>query len=148
MGRHDDKLAFEGGTAFLLARTGALARQRWARMLAERGLTPHHYGMLMALHEKGSLGQQQLSTLIGIDARNAVTLIDGLVERGLLDREVDPDDRRRRVLTLTAVGKHTVGDLIETGTELERRFLAPLSRADQKELRRMLHALFAEHGSP
>ncbi len=147
VGRTDgDGLGFEGGTAFLLARTGALARQHWARMLAERGLTPHHYGMLMALHEKGPLGQQRLSALIGIDARNAVPVVDGLVERGLLSREVDPDDRRRRVLALTARGRAAVGDLVDTGAEIEERFLGALTGTQRRELRRMLLALLADRG--
>lgn len=142
----DEELAFEGGTAFLLARTGALARQRWARMLAERGLTPHHYGMLMALHEKGPLGQQRLSTLIGIDARNAVPVVDGLVDRGLIGREVDPADRRRRVLTLTHEGRAVVGDLVATGTEIEERFLRALKPAERTQLRRVLLALLTDNG--
>src|SRR5262249_6466941 len=31
-------------TGYLLARLGAESRRRWARMLAEHGMTPHHYG--------------------------------------------------------------------------------------------------------
>lgn len=146
MGRTDDGLAFEGGTAFLLARTGALARQHWARMLAERGLTPHHFGTLMALHEKGPLGQQRLSALIGIDARNAVPVVDGLVERGLIEREADPTDRRRRVLTLTAAGRTVVADLVEGGAEIEERFFRALTAAQRTQLHRMLLALLADQG--
>lgn len=113
-------------------------------MLAERGLTPHHYGMLMALGELGhACGQQQLSELIGIDARNAVPILDVLVDRGLLTREVDPTDRRRRLLTLTAPGHEMVQDLTETGAQIEARFLQALTPIDRKELRRILMALFS-----
>jgi DNA-binding MarR family transcriptional regulator len=132
---------FEGGTGYLLARTGAVARHHWARMLAERGLTPHHYGMLMALAEKGPVGQQQLSALVGIDPRNAVPVIDFLAEGGLLTREIDPTDRRRRVLALTKSGHDVVRDLTETGATIERRFLQLLTPAEQAELRRMLLVL-------
>jgi MarR family transcriptional regulator, lower aerobic nicotinate degradation pathway regulator len=141
-----DTLAFEGGTGYLLARTGAVARHHWARMLAERGLTPHHYGMLMALDEKGPLGQQRLSALVGIDPRNAVPVIDILAERGLLTRQIDPTDRRRRVLALTESGRDLVSDLTETGAAIERRFLQSLTPADQTELRRMLLVLLSSTG--
>jgi len=137
------RLAFEGGTGYLLARTGSAARQRWARMLADRGLTPHHYGMLMTLDERGPSGQQRLSELIGIDPRNAVPVVDGLAERGLLTRELDPGDRRRRVLTLTEAGRDMVHELTETGAEIEAEFLRALDPADQQELHRMLLALLA-----
>ncbi len=137
------RLAFEGGTGYLLARTGSAARRRWARMLADRGLTPHHYGMLMTLDERGPSGQQRLSALIGIDPRNAVPVVDGLAGRGLLTRELDPGDRRRRVLTLTETGRDMVHELTETGAEIEAEFLRALDPADQQELHRMLLALLA-----
>jgi len=141
--------AFEGGTGFLLSRTGSLARRSWTQMLAERGLTPHHYGMLMALGELGEpCGQQQLSDLIGIDSRNVVPIIDVLVDRGLLNREVDPADRRRRLLALTGSGHDMVRDLTETGAEIEDRFLQALGPADRKELHRLLLALLSPPAEP
>ncbi len=137
-------LAFEGGTGFLLSRTGSLARRSWTQMLTERGLTPHHYGMLMALGELGHpCGQQQLSDLIGIDSRNAVPIIDVLVDRGLLSRDVDPTDRRRRLLALTGSGHDMVRDLTETGADIEDGFLQALDPADRRELHRILLALLS-----
>lgn len=138
-----DGLAFEGGTGFLLSRTGSLARRSWAQMLAERDLTPHQYGTLMTLAEAGPIGQQRLSALIGIDARNVVPIIDGLVDRGLLSRTMDPTDRRRRVLALTDTGRGMVADLTETGSGIERHFLRALNPAQQSALRQILLTLLA-----
>lgn len=137
-------LAFEGGTGFLLSRAGSLARRSWTQMLAERGLSPHQYGMLMALGElRQPCGQQQLSELIGIDPRNAVPIVDVLVDKGLLGREIDPNDRRRRLLALTASGRAIVRDLTNTGAHIEARFLQALDPADREELHRILLALLA-----
>lgn len=133
--------AFEQGTGFLLSRVGAMARQRWGRMLAELDLTPHHYGMLMILGEQGSVGPVDLSTSVGIDPRNAVPIVDGLIERGLLVRTEHPTDRRRRVLTLTPHGRETTAELVRAGAEIESRFLEPLSRQQQQTLNRLLTAL-------
>lgn len=145
-GRATAALAFEGSTGYLLSRTGSVARRSWARMLAERGLTPHHYGMLMALAERGPVGQQQLSELVGIDPRNAVPVIDGLADRGLLVRQVHATDRRRRVLALTAAGRTLVRDLTRTGDRIERHFLRALDPADRAELHRMLLVLLGSAG--
>jgi DNA-binding MarR family transcriptional regulator len=138
-----ETLAFEGGTGFLLARTGAIARQQWGRMLAERRLTPHQFAVLAALHEKGAIGQRRLSALIGIDPRNVVPIIDSLVERGLVGRTVDPGDRRRRVLALTASGHGAIGDLNAAGAEIERHFFRTLPVGDRRALHRILLALLA-----
>jgi len=146
-GSPGEDLAFEGGAGFLLSRTGSLARRSWTRMLAERELTPHHYGVLMALGELGRpCGQKRLSELIGVDPRNVVPIIDALVDRGLLVREVDPSDRRRRVLALIGPGHDMVRDLTETGAAIEARFLQALDPTDQKELHRILIALLPSAG--
>ena len=134
-------LSFQNGNWYLMAKTGSLARQRWAGMLAQLKVSPGQYGVLMALGEAGPLGQQRLAELVGVDPRNAVPLIDALAEQGLVRREVDLVDRRRRVLDLTAKGREVVADLASVGAEIERDLLSPLTPADQATLRRMLLAL-------
>jgi DNA-binding MarR family transcriptional regulator len=141
-------LAFEGSTGYLLSRVGALARRNWSRMLAERDLTPHHYGVLMTLAEVGPLGQQQLSGLIGIDPRNVVPIIDLLADRDLLARQTDPADRRRRVLALTAAGQGTVDDLNHSGAVIEQDFLRALSPAEKDVLHQMLLTLLDSTTDP
>jgi DNA-binding MarR family transcriptional regulator len=135
------KLAFQGGTWYLLAKAGLLARQRWAAMLAELKVSPNQYGALMALDECGPLGQHRLAELIGIDPRNAVPIIDSLAEQGLVGRKVDPADRRRRVLALTTKGRGVAGDLASVGAEIEGDLLSALAPAEQVSLRHMLLAL-------
>ena len=134
-------LSFQNGNWYLMAKTGSLARQRWSGMLAQLKVSPSQYGVLMALGEAGPLGQQRLAELVGVDPRNAVPIIDALAEQGLVHREVDPVDRRRRVLDLTASGRKLVDDLASVGAEIERDLLSPLTPAEQATLRRMLRAL-------
>ena len=134
-------LSYQNGNWYLMAKTGSLARQRWAGMLAELKVSPSQYGVLMTLGEAGPLGQQRLAELVGVDPRNAVPIIDALAAQGLVRREVDPADRRRRVLDLTAKGQGVVGELASVGAKIERDLLSPLTPAEQATLRRMLLAL-------
>jgi DNA-binding MarR family transcriptional regulator len=48
---------------------------------------------------------KQLAQQLDIDPANASTLVTRLSQRGLVDRAPAPDDRRRRVLTLTEEGR-------------------------------------------
>jgi DNA-binding MarR family transcriptional regulator len=137
----DSKLGFQRGSWYLLYKAGALARQRWTAMLAELNVSPVQYGALMALEEAGRLGQHQLAELIGVDPRNVVPIIDSLAEQGLVSREIDPADRRRRVLELTARGRAAAGNLAAVSAEIEADLLRPLAPADQASLRRLLLAL-------
>jgi DNA-binding MarR family transcriptional regulator len=134
-------LAFQRGNWYLLYKAGALARHRWSAMLARLNVSPGQYGALMALGEAGRLGQQRLAEFIGVDPRNAVPIIDALAEQGLVSREVDPSDRRRRVLQLTTRGRAVAGNLASVAAEIEADLLRPLPADDQASLRRMLLAL-------
>jgi len=139
-------LAFQASTWYLLALAGSQARHLWADMLAQLHVSPSQFKVLRALGESGPLGQHQLADLIAVDPRNAVPLIDSLAERGLLAREVDPADRRRRVLTLTARGQRLATDLASIAAEIEDDFLSPLTTAEQQSLRQMLLSLLRACG--
>lgn len=129
-------------TGYLLARVGTDSRRRWARTLVARDITPHHYSALIALNQLGSMSQQQLSRLVGIDARNAAPVIDQLEGRGLLDRNPDPADRRRYAVTLAAPGRELLSELRLSADEEERHLLAPLTAGERHTLHSLLTKLF------
>ena len=129
-------------TGFLLARLGAESRRRWARVLSERGLSPHHFGVLMALDQLGETHQQRLSAAIGVDPRNAVPIFDTLEDRKLIARTSDPNDRRKRAVVITGAGRTTLDELRRTGAALDHDLLAGLTERQQATLHRLLLKMF------
>jgi DNA-binding MarR family transcriptional regulator len=138
--------SFLDSTWYLLARTGSLAYHRWAAMITDFDVSPTQYKVLMTLGESGALCQQRLAELIDVDPRNAVPIVESLVERGLIEREVDSADRRRRLLDLSPAGHSIADDLASVGAEIEREILRPVPRADQARLRHMLTAMLDAAG--
>jgi MarR family transcriptional regulator, temperature-dependent positive regulator of motility len=136
-----ESLSFQGSTAHLLAMVGALCSQRWVAMLGQFDVSRSQYKVVMCLAELGPLGQRHLADLIGIDPRNCVPVIDSLAERGLVARETDPSDRRRRVLGLTGTGRRLALELRAVSGQIEAEVLQPLDPAGQALLRRMLVAM-------
>jgi DNA-binding MarR family transcriptional regulator len=132
------RLQFEGGTGYLLAIAGAAMRRRWVEMLARFDMTPSQFKVIMSLAEVDSIGQRQLAELIDIDPRNCVPIVDSLAESDLLSREIDGNDRRRRVLRLTAKGQRLAKELESVNAELEADLLSSLSPKENSELRRLL----------
>lgn len=132
-----------GSTGYLLARVGMEARRAWGQMLGGLGLTPHQFGMLMALAPLTAASQQQLSRAVGVDPRNAVPIIDALQHRGLLERRPDPADRRRHTIALTPAGQAMIGQLRQSGEELEDWFLDSLTEAERAGLHATLTKLYA-----
>lgn len=129
-------------SGYLLARLGAEARRRWARMLSEHGLTPHHYGVLMTLDDLRVTYQQRLSRAIGVDPRNAVPVLDHLQRRGLIERRRDPADRRRHAIALTEEGRTAVTELRRAAEVVEGEIFEGLTAAERAALHRLLRKLF------
>ena len=125
-------------TGYLLHLAGAEATRRWTRMLAERDLTPHQFGVLITLRGLESASQKELSAALGIDPRNAVPILDGLERRGLVERRPAPADRRRYDITLTPGGRRLAGELERAGHEIESELLAPLTDSERATLNRVL----------
>jgi DNA-binding MarR family transcriptional regulator len=146
----DIRMPFEGGTSFMLTACGAEVRKRWARMLSDHGLTPHHFALLQVLEQIGEASQKELSTAVGIDPRNAPPLLDLLDNRDLISRADSREDRRRQVIQLTPLGRSIVGLLHQAGREIEEEYFAPLSDDEQQELRRLLRRLNSrgQRGAP
>jgi DNA-binding MarR family transcriptional regulator len=105
---------------------------------------------LQAIAKIGTPGtlNTSLARQIGVAAPSMTAMIDGLVERGLVDRSIDPNNRRQVIILLTDAGKARLATLEGAITERISEALAVLSR-EQKEfllsalndLERMLSAM-------
>ena len=93
----------------------------------------------------------RLAELFGIGLPAASILADRLVRAGYLERNEDPADRRRVLLTLTRAGIQLVTDLHEGSYLLLRRWMARLSPEDLAALTqgwRALAEVAAQHSRP
>jgi DNA-binding MarR family transcriptional regulator len=129
-------------TGYLLARLGGESRRRWAHMLSDHGLTPHHFGVLMVLQQLDAASQQQLSRLVGVDPRNVVAVLDVLEHERLIRRRAHPTDRRRHTVSLTPAGRQLLAELGLAGERIEEELLNQLSPAERDSLHQLLLKLF------
>ena len=72
--------------------------------------------------------------------------VASLLERGLLHREVDGDDRRRSVLELSAAGREVHARVAPAALEYERALLSALSESERAQFSRMLDKLGERYG--
>lgn len=101
--------------------------------------------MLVVLKEQGPIGQQQLAQLVAVDARDIVPVLDALAAKGLIERQPDPADGRRRTVTLTSEGT-TLADIIAAAaTSSQDEFLGALDDQDRKHLNDLLRRLYEAH---
>ena len=93
----------------------------------------------------------RLAELFGIGLPAASILADRLVRAGYVERNEDPADRRRVLLTLTRAGIQLVTELHEGSYLLLRRWMARLSAEDLAALTqgwRALADVASRHGQP
>lgn len=96
---------------------------------------------LMWLTE-GPLSLSGLAEAIGVDAPYATLIVDSLEERGLVERQPDPADRRRKLVSLTPVGRDAVGRVLRIQLEPPPGF-GSLSAAELDTLEQLLWRIMA-----
>ena len=104
-------------------------------------LTPPQFAALAKLHEIGATSQNQLGSLIAMDAATVKGVIDRLRARGLVELAPHGADKRRLVVSLTAEGRAAVERLIPLARQITEETLAPLTRKEAATLIRLLGKL-------
>lgn len=85
------------------------ARRAYDEALAEHGLTGPQAELTAIICIHNGIEQRVLQEQIGVTSPTLTGIIDGLVERGLVERRVSPDDARVKQIFLTARGQ-TLGE--------------------------------------
>jgi DNA-binding MarR family transcriptional regulator len=111
--------------------------------LADEGLTPLQYAVLAYLYVQPNVDQNGLAARLGIDRASTSQLLDHLEKSGLVDRRVNGNDRRARLLRLTRRGTKLRERLHPVGRAAEARILAPLSPNERETLIDLLARLIA-----
>jgi MarR family transcriptional regulator, transcriptional regulator for hemolysin len=84
--------------------------------------------------------QLALAGHLGIDRTVMTYVVDDLAAAGLIERQVDPADRRQRRLVATTSGRNRLAQLEHDVRAAEDRALSSLADADRATLRHLLAA--------
>jgi DNA-binding MarR family transcriptional regulator len=134
------------GNAFLLAQLGAHAAARFAERIAELDLTPAQAGVLRLIAWEPGQSQQAIARQLGTPPSRLVLLIDGLEERGLIERRRNPGDRRHHALFLTEDGTGFMRRLGRIGAAHEDDVCAALTAAERGVLNDLLGRIAGQQG--
>lgn len=95
-------------TFLVLSRATRAVEIRALASIEDTGLCASDFAVLEALLHKGSLPVNALGKTVLLTSGSITTSVDRLTARGLVARKHDPDDRRVRVVALTAEGRRLI----------------------------------------
>jgi DNA-binding MarR family transcriptional regulator len=130
---------------FLLGRLGYGLKRQATEQLEAAGFSVYDYSVMALLADGKCAAQVSIADLLQLDRSQLVGMLDGLEERGLIERRRDPSDRRRHRVTLTAAGERELANLRAIVKRIEEEFLLPLDTDSRESLYRLLSRLASYH---
>ena len=121
-----------------------LANQRHSvifQNLMTHELTPTQFSTLIRVAEAGNVSQNQLGRMAAMDIATIKGVVDRLKAKDLLKTSLDPNDRRRSMISLTPAGVDMIADLQATGLRISQETLSPLRPNEQQTLLNLLKRL-------
>lgn len=93
------------------------------------------------LNQEGELSVGDISEFLDIRPSSATVLIDKLIEKGLVERKIDKQDRRYKVIKLTKLGEQLISDSVDARDELSEEIFSGLTSKELTEFDRMLEII-------
>lgn len=130
---------------FLIRRLQQVATSIFVQTLLDFGLTPLQYTILTIVRTSPGVDQVTIAANSVLDASTVTNVLMRLEERGLVTRETRLDDRRKRVVRMTAAGSRLL-NAVQPSIELSRRkLMAPLTPVEAKVLVGLVEKLLEGH---
>lgn len=101
-------------------------------------LTPVQYAALVAVREQPSIDQATLAGAIAYDRTTIGGVVDRLVEKGFITRQISPTDRRAKVLNVSPEGE---GIVTQAHAAVMRAQAALVAGLDEAEAKALVHLL-------
>jgi DNA-binding MarR family transcriptional regulator len=115
-------------------------RDSWKRAVVEQTGLPFSRVRILKRLSRQSMTVKQLAHAATIDAPAATVAVNDLEGRGLVVREIDPNNRRCKVVSLTDAGREMVGK-IDAIDDPAPSILSALDEAELEQLRVILAKL-------
>lgn len=127
-------------TGLLVRRTQQAHLALW-QLLVSREISSPQFGVLAELNSQPGISQADLCLRLDLDKSTINDLVNRLVNRSLIYRNKDVFDRRKYVLTLTALGLAELGVLQPKVATLDEALTSGLSASERTQLQVLLSKL-------
>lgn len=134
-----------------LSRLSRIFERQLQIVFSQHGLQPGEFDLLATLVradvDGGGLTAGELAGSAMITSGAVTNRLDRLVAKGLITRDLDPNNRRTIRVKLTGQGQEVVDAALKDHVANEERLLAGLSGAERQQLEDLLRTLLYSHES-
>lgn len=123
---------------FLLVDVARLQRGEFDRRITDLGLTPAEARTLSIVARSGPVRQSVLAEQIGIEAMTLSTCLDRLENQGLVDRTIDPSDRRAKLVEISEAAEPVLDKILTVSAAMRTDMTTGIDTAKVEEFRQML----------
>lgn len=121
------------------------ANLRLAAADLPKGMSYARANLMLAVHaahaEQNSARMVDIALDLGVTGRTLTTMVDSLEKQQLIERVVDPSDRRAYQLVLTDVGNELIPQLRSEMNQAAEMVASPLSESDRAHLGKLITRL-------
>lgn len=151
-GRTSQAQAFNPLRQVMWARPGFLVRRLhqigdalFFEECQTKNITPVQFGVLTALSMNPWLDQKAIGHELALDRTTTAEVLKRLEEKGLIERRVNPDDRRSRLSVITKQGLKVMRALQESMQRAQDRLIEPLSQAERESFMKLVTQIVQTH---
>ena len=123
---------------FLLSTAQHNVFQYLSSRLSEYGVTPAQYGVMSCLWRYRDLTPKQIGGLLHLEASSVSGILERMQNNGLLERNVDPENRRNIRVSPTQKTLDLQPAIEKIILEMNQLVMEPFTQEQQDQIRRSL----------
>lgn len=123
---------------FLVRRAWRDIERRFQHHFRTVALTPLQFSIMILLERNVTCTPGELVQPLGISQNNLVGIVDELIGRGYVAKQVHAEDRRARVLTLTDAGHEALTRAHAAHAQYTKEFVERVGSDNLRDLVRLL----------
>ncbi|MDT4912227.1 MAG: hypothetical protein QOC66_1355 [Pseudonocardiales bacterium] len=139
----------EPDLAILLTGAARVVADRLGDAVARAGIDDMRssFGFVIRALSERDRTLTELSELLGVTKQAAIKVVDEMEDRGYVERQPDPADRRAKVIRLTGKARRVRRTALRASSRLEAELVQDIGEKDLQAMRRVLLRLLERHGA-
>ena len=102
-------------------------------------LTVHQFGILLNIYKRGPLTQKEIAQQTSGDEPTTARLMKRLEEKGCIERVIDADDKRKRLVSLSQEGVALLQEILPHAQTVNKKVTEDLSEKEKETLLMLLN---------